>query len=224
MKIILSKTRLFKGISEDEINILLNCISSYKKTYAKGDYILMESEITDFMGLILSGSALIESSDIWGNNTIIGNINPGEVFAETYAMLENEPLMINVVAKENCEVLFLNLKDLLTSCEKACTFHTKLISNLVNIASVKNLKLSRKILHTEPKTIRERLISYFSECVKKENSLSFKIPYNRQQLADYLSVDRSSMSNELSKMQKDGIIKFHKNEFKIIKNSEIVIN
>ncbi len=224
MKIILSETRLFNGINENQIKILLNCISSYKKTYEKGDFILMESQTTDFMGLILSGSALIESSDIWGNNTIIGNINSGEVFAETYAMLENEPLMINVVAKENCEVLFLNLKDVLTSCEKACSFHTKLISNLVNIAAIKNLKLSRKILHTGPKTIRERLISYFSECVKKENSLSFKIPYNRQQLADYLSVDRSSMSNELSKMQKDGIIKFHKNEFKIIENSEIYIN
>ncbi|MGI5949430.1 Crp/Fnr family transcriptional regulator [Peptoniphilus sp.] len=221
MKINLSNTRLFNGISESEIEMLLRCISSYKKFYKKGDFILNESETTDFLGLVLDGMVIIERSDIWGNNTIIGTISAGEVFAETYAMLDDEPLMINVVANKDCEVLFLNVKDILTSCEKACGFHTRLIANLVKIASIKNLNLSRKILHTGPKTIRERLVSYFSECVKKENSLSFKIPYNRQQLADYLSVDRSSMSNELSKMQKDGIIKFHKNEFTIIETDEL---
>lgn len=210
------QAKIFKDINEIEIEALLKCVDNYRKTFKKGQIIFREGEPTAYMGLVISGSAVIERSDLWGNNTVLGIVGAGGVFAETYAILPDEPLMINVYANEASEVLFLKARDLLTTCEKACNFHQQLIINLIQLASMKNLNLSRKVLHTGPKTIRARLLSFFSQWVKKEKSLSFTIPYNRQQMADYLSVDRSAMSNELSKMQREGIISYKKNKFKII--------
>lgn len=216
MKEIILKSKIFKNIEENEVDLLLKCINNYRKTFKKGEIILREGEKTEYMGIVITGSVVVERADLWGNNTVLGVISPGGIFAETYAILNDEPLMINVYANEKSEILFLRTNEIFKTCEKSCNFHDQLILNLIRIASFKNLNLSRKILHTGPKTIRGKLLSFFSEWVKKENSLSFSIPYNRQQLADYLSVDRSAMSNELSKMQKEGILEFKKNKFKII--------
>lgn len=216
MKEIILKSKIFKNIEGNEVDLLLKCINNYRKTFKKGEIILREGEKTEYMGIVITGSVVVERADLWGNNTVLGVISPGGIFAETYAILNDEPLMINVYANENTEILFLRTNEIFKTCEKSCNFHDQLILNLIRIASFKNLNLSRKILHTGPKTIRGKLLSFFSEWVKKENSLSFSIPYNRQQLADYLSVDRSAMSNELSKMQKEGILEFKKNKFKII--------
>ncbi|ERT64491.1 MULTISPECIES: Crp/Fnr family transcriptional regulator [Peptoniphilus] len=216
MKEIILKSKIFKNIEENEVDLLLKCINNYRKTFKKGEIILREGEKTEYMGIVITGSVVVERADLWGNNTVLGVISPGGIFAETYSILNDEPLMINVYANEKSEILFLRTNEIFKTCEKSCNFHDQLILNLIRIASFKNLNLSRKILHTGPKTIRGKLLSFFSEWVKKENSLSFSIPYNRQQLADYLSVDRSAMSNELSKMQKEGILEFKKNKFKII--------
>lgn len=216
MKEIILKSKIFKNIEENEVDLLLKCINNYRKTFKKGEIILREGEKTEYMGIVITGSVVVERADLWGNNTVLGVISPGGIFAETYSILNDEPLMINVYANEKSEILFLRTNEIFKTCEKSCNFHDQLILNLIRIASFKNLNLSRKILHTGPKTIRGKLLSFFSEWVKKENSLSFSILYNRQQLADYLSVDRSAMSNELSKMQKEGILEFKKNKFKII--------
>lgn len=216
MKEIILKSKIFKNIEENEVDLLLKCINNYRKTFKKGEIILREGEKTEYMGIVITGSVVVERADLWGNNTVLGVISPGGIFAETYSILNDEPLMINVYANEKSEILFLRTNEIFKTCEKSCNFHDQLILNLIRIASFKNLNLSRKILHTGPKTIRGKLLSFFSEWVKKENSLSFSIPYDRQQLADYLSVDRSAMSNELSKMQKEGILEFKKNKFKII--------
>lgn len=216
MKKIILQSKIFKNIEENEVDILLRCIDNYRKNFKKGEIILSEGEKTEYMGIVITGSVVVERADLWGNNTVLGVISPGEIFAETYSILNDEPLMINVYANEKSEILFLRTNGIFKTCEKSCNFHDQLILNLIRIASVKNINLSRKILHTGPKTIRGKLLSFFSEWVKKENSLSFSVPYNRQQLADYLSVDRSAMSNELSKMQKEGILEFKKNKFKII--------
>lgn len=210
------QAKIFKYINEREIEALLKCIDNHRKTFDRGQLIFGEGEPTAYMGLVIAGSVVIERSDFWGNNTVIGIVKAGDVFAETYAILPDEPLMINVYANEPCEILFLKARDLFKTCDRACNFHQQLIINLIQLASRKNLNLSRKVLHTGPKTIRARLLSFFSQWVKKEKSLSFTISYNRQQMADYLSVDRSAMSNELSKMQREGIIRFKKNKFKII--------
>ena len=127
-------------------------------------------------------------------------------------------LMVNVVVWEKSEVLFLDATRLLTTCKNSCTYHTRLIRNLLQISVQKNLSLSRRSLHTSSKSIRGRLLSYLSEQAKYNGSYQFTIPFNRQQLADYLGVDRSAMSNELSKMQRDEILSYNKNKFELKKS------
>lgn len=202
----LTQTSLFSGISQADLSNLLSCLAAVERRYSKGAVILAEGEPTQWMGLVLEGRAIISCADVWGKSSILGFAEPGAVFGEAYACVPGEALLISVCAAEETRVLFLNVGKLLTVCGNACPFHARLIRNLLSISAGKNLQLSRRIFHTTPKSIRGRLQSYFSECAKKSGSLTFTLPFNRQQLADYLGVDRSAMSSELSKMQRDGLI------------------
>lgn len=209
----LSGTMLFRGTTPEEARSMLLCLGAFTKQFEKGEMIYHTGESVQNMGLVLRGSVNIENDDIWGNNSILSHVDAGQMFAETYACLPGEALLINVVAAESCDVLFLNAARLLTTCSNSCAHHNRLIQNLLQISAQKNLGLSRRILHTSSKSIRGRLLSYLSEQSKAAGSYRFTIPFNRQQLADYLSVDRSALSNELSKMQKDGILTYSKNSF-----------
>lgn len=202
----LTQTSLFSGISQADLSNLLSCLATVERRYSKGAVILAEGEPTQWMGLVLEGRAIISCADVWGKSSVLGFAEPGAVFGEAYACVPGEALLISVCAAEETRVLFLNVGKLLTVCGNACPFHARLIRNLLSISAGKNLQLSRRIFHTTPKSIRGRLLSYFSECAKKSGSLTFTLPFNRQQLADYLGVDRSAMSSELSKMQRDGLI------------------
>ena len=204
----LSNTQLFRGLEEHEITSLLSCLNTVTRSYKKGEIILSEGMITENIGVVLSGMV-----HIWGNTSILGNAAPGCVFAEVYACIPGQPLLITVSAAEPATVLFMNVGRVLTSCSNTCPFHARLARNLLTVCADKSLQLSRRMKHTTSKSIRGRLMSYFSECAKQFGSSSFIIPYNRQQLADYLGVDRSTMCNELSKMQRDGIIEYEKNRF-----------
>ena len=208
----LSDTLLFRGLNEEEIKSLLLCLNASRRSYKKGETILSEGSSTENIGIVLSGMALISCCDIWGNNSILGNVSPGSVFAEVYACIPGQPMLVSVSAAEDTEILFMNAGRILTTCTNACPFHSRLAQNLLFVCAKKSLSLSQRMLHTSPKSIRGRLMSYFSECAKRSGGSSFIIPYNRQQLADYLNVDRSTMCNELSKMQRDGLIKYEKNK------------
>ena len=207
----LSNTQLFRGLEESEITSLLNCLNAAERDFQKGETILSEGSITENIGIILSGMAVISCSDIWGNSSILGNAAPGSVFAEVYACIPGQPMLVTVSAAEDTSVLFMNVGRVLTACTNACPFHTRLVRNLLTVCAHKSLQLSQRIRHTSSKSIRGRLMSFFSEYAKHSGSNSFLIPYNRQQLADYLNVDRSAMCNELSKMQKDGVIEYERN-------------
>ncbi|HJA12041.1 MAG TPA: Crp/Fnr family transcriptional regulator [Candidatus Mediterraneibacter merdipullorum] len=209
----LSGTELFRGLSESEIASLLECLGAAERSYQKKDIILSEGIVTENLGIVLSGMAVVSCDDIWGGTSILGTVAPGSVFAEAYACIPKEPLQVTVSAAEDTSVLFLNIGRVLTTCTSACAFHTQLVRNLLTVCARKSLLLSRRIQHTSSKSIRGRLMSYFSECARHSGSDSFLIPYNRQQLADYLNVDRSAMCSELSKMQKDGLIVYRKNRF-----------
>ena len=209
----LVKTALFKGISQEELQSVLQCLNSTTQTYKKGEVIYRSSQVVEAVGLIVYGGVNIEYDDIWGNRSLLNHLERGEVFAETYACIPGEALMVNVVACEETCVLFLNTTQLLTTCTSACSHHNKIIRNLLEVSAEKNLSLSRRIFHTSAKTIRGRLMSYLSYQSMQEKKYSFTIPFNRQQLADYLGVDRSAMSNELGKMQREGLIEFDKNYF-----------
>lgn len=211
----LTNTALFRGISNDEAKEMLICLKSFEKRYDKGAVILRAGECTDNMGMVLSGSVNIEIDDLWGNKTILDHAETGQLFAETYACIPGEPLMVSAVAPEKCDILFLNAARILTTCPNSCAHHNKLIQNLLQIFAAKNLALSRRSLHTSARSIRARLLAYLSQQAKQAGSYQFTIPFNRQQLADYLGVDRSALSNELSKMQSEGLLTFEKNRFSL---------
>lgn len=215
-----SNISLFCGISCDEVTSLMNCLGATTRQYKKGNVIFAEGEITENLGVVLEGHVLIQHNDVWGTSSILGSAWSGDTFGESYACSSGQSMQISAVAAEETKVLFLNVNRVLTTCSRACTFHTTLVRNLLTICAHKNLELSRRMMHTTPKTIRGRLLSYFSECVKNEKSDTFQLVYNRQQLADYLGVDRSAMCSELSKMQKDGLICYHRNQVKICKMEE----
>ncbi len=209
----LANTLLFRGVTPEEIELMMGCLDGYVKTYNKGETIYHSGEYIQKAGLVLSGSVHIENDDLWGNKTILAHVGAGQVFAETYVCIPGEPLMINVVATEPVEILFLNLGRGTKTCARNCAFHGRLIQNLLAISAQKNLNLSRRIFYTTSKSIRGRLLSYLSDQATRCGSLEFDIPFNRQQLADYLGVDRSAMSNELSKMQKESLLTVNKNHF-----------
>ena len=211
----LTNTALFRGATAEEASAMLGCLGSYEKRYEKGAVIFHAGERIENMGLVLSGSVNIELDDLWGNKTILGHVEAGHLFAETYASLPGEPLMVNAVACERSDILFLNAARLLTTCPNSCAHHNRLIRNLLQITAEQNLALSRRSLHTAPKSIRGRLMSYLSHQAKQNGSYQFTIPFNRQQLADYLGVDRSALSKELGKMQKEGLLTCRKNRFSL---------
>ena len=207
MRINLGNTPLFRGMTVPDIEEMLRCLRAVERTYKKGAVILPEGTPTEQLGVVLSGRVIIEMGDVWGNNSVLSSVGAGGIFAEAYACAPGEPLMVNVTAAEDTEVL--------EPCAKVCPRHLRLLRNLLTLSAGKNLQLSRRVLHTSPKSIRKRLLSYFSECIKRTGSYEFDIPYNRQQLADYLNVERSALSNELSLMQRDGLIRYEKNHFAV---------
>ena len=212
---LLAASTLFRGLTPEEIETVLPCLRTKEKTFEKGTLIYAAGDCVSELGVVLSGSVSIESDDLWGNRTILDCVEPGRVFAETYACVPGEPLMVNAAAREKTSVLFLDAAHILKTCTSACEHHQKIIRNLLMISAQKNLNLSRRSLHTAPKSIRGRVLSYLSYQARRQGKAGFDIPFNRQQLADYLNVDRSALSAELGKMQKEGLIKVKKNHFVI---------
>ena len=209
----LRNTPLFQGIAENELSEILDCLSARERKFKKDDIIFCAGSSVSEVGLVESGSVNIMVNFYWGDSHIFAHICQGQIFAESYAAIPGKKLVCDVVSSENSEILFLDMRKLLTSCQKGCGFHHRIIHNMFCISGQKNLDLSARMIHTASKSLRKRLLSYLSEQALKYGSSHFFIPFNRQQLADYLAVDRSAMSNELSKIRRDGLISYRKNEF-----------
>ena len=212
----LCDTPLFRGIPESEIEPLLRRLGAVRRQYQKGETILPEGAPAGGIGLVLSGLAVIQSVDIWGNGSVLGSAGPGGVFADAYACLPGEPLAVTVQAARPAQVLLVPLGPVLSGAPGACPHQVTLLRNLLAVCAGKSLQLSRRMTHTAPKTIRGRLLSYLSECARRSGGPSFSIPYDRQQLADYLNVDRSALSGELSRMRRDRLIRCRKNQFTLL--------
>ena len=204
---ILTECALFRGLRRAQIREMLPCLSARQARFRRGQFLLRAGDRASSAGIILSGEAGVLQEDFWGNRNLLAAVGPGELFAEAFACVPGEPVLANVTAEEDATALLLNVGRVIAVCSRGCGYHIRLVQNLLALYARKNLQLSRRILHTGSKTIRGRVLSYFSECVKRMGSYSFDIPYSRQQLADYLGVERSALSNELSKMRKDGIIR-----------------
>ena len=213
---ILAKTRLFAGASEEEIGMMLNCLQAKLQTYKKGEYVLHQGEDLSNITVLVEGSLHIRRDDYWGNRCIINVIGVGEMFGEAYVEPDSGALLNDVIAMEDSVVLFFDAKRTITTCPSACKFHGTVVQNLFFAISEKNRKLVQKLGHMSKRSTREKLMSYLSEEAKKQNCATFSIPFNRQQLADFLSVDRSAMSNELCKMRNEGLLLFEKNRFTLL--------
>ena len=212
---ILKRTKIFTGVGDDEIVSMLSCLGARLKTYKKGEYVFSQGEHITDITVLVEGNLHIQKDDYWGNRSILGEISSGEMFGEAYAY-DSGAMLNDVVAVEDSAVIFFDVKRILTSCSNACRFHGIVVQNLFFAISEKNRKLVQKIGHMSKRTTREKLISYLSEQAKKQNSGNFTIPFNRQQLADFLSVDRSAMSNELCKMRDEGLIEFERSNFRLL--------
>lgn len=210
---ILKRTQLFSGVSDTEISAMLNCLQAKLLTFQKGDYVFREGERIDNITVLVKGKLLVQHDDFWGNRNIVNVIRVGEMFGEAYVAPESGSLLNDVIAEENSAVIFFDVRRILTVCSTACRFHSMVIQNLFFAISEKNRKLVQKIGHMSKRSTRAKLLSYLSEEAKRQNSSHFTIPFTRQQLADFLCVDRSAMSNELCKMRDEGLLQFDKNQF-----------
>ena len=207
---------IFRGMSDEELAASLQFLQASERTFRKGDTILHAGDVTENMGLVLEGSVTIESDDMWGNRTILSSAEAGQFFAETYALLANEPMLVNVAANKDCRILFLRIGSLKRLQNDMEQWKMKFISNMLILSSHKNLTLTGRSFHTAPKTIRGRVMSYLNSVSIQKHSNDFCIPFDRQQLADYLNLERTALSKELGRMKQDGLIDYNKNHFKII--------
>ena len=213
---ILKNSPFFTGLTDNEILSILHCVKATAVSQKRDSYIFRAGDSTEVMGLVVSGCVLVIQEDLWGHRNILSKCHAGDFFGEPYAATPGTVLNISVVAEEDCDILFLNIKRLLTSCPTACDHHQKLIRNLVCVLANKILILNDKITHVSKRSTRDKLLSYLSSESVKKSSLSFDIPFDRQQLADFLCVERAAMSVELSKLQKEGLLKTNRNHFELI--------
>jgi len=210
---------LFNGLNEDDINKLLKCLTAKLKKYKKGETIIYAGNMVTSIGILLEGKAQIIKEDITGNRVIIGGLAKGEIFGEAMVCAHIKKSPVSVIAVTDCEVLFIEYIKIVSSCTNACEIHRGLVDNLITIIAEKNMILTAKNDILSKRTIREKIMTYLNFRMNEIGSPVFTIPFDRAQLADFLSVDRSALSRELANMQKDGLIEYWKNSFKVLKSN-----
>ncbi|SFB35213.1 cAMP-binding domain of CRP or a regulatory subunit of cAMP-dependent protein kinases [Acetitomaculum ruminis DSM 5522] len=207
------KNELFENIKNNDVDTLLGCIKSFKKEYKKGETIYLEEDKIYYLGIIISGSVHMLKSDIWGNSSLFTFFGPGELFGESFAVQKNISSSVIFKASQDTKVLFLAATNIIHTCPNACAFHAQISTNLFNLLGIKNQKFLDKIEILSKASIREKLLAYISQLSQEQNSRYVHSPLSRLSLADYLNVNRSAMSRELSKMRDEGIIDFDKDTF-----------
>lgn len=213
---ILKKCRLFENISDEKFPAMLNCLGADLRSYTKNQYIFKEGENSSYIGILLSGNIQIIRIDFYGNRSIIAEVRPSESFGESFACAEIKSFPVNVIAEKDCEVMLIDSRKIFQSCCNACEFHNRIIFNIMKSIAAKNLMFNQKIEIISGRTTREKLMAYLMIQAKQYNSSSFYIPYDRQTLADFLEVDRSGLSAEISKLRKENIIESKRNFFKLL--------
>lgn len=204
---------LFSGVSEAELTAMLACLKAEKKDFPKEAFVLRAGDTAESIGLVLTGTVLVIQEDIWGNRNILSKAGLGQTFAAAYACAPGSRLNVSVVAETPVTVLFLNVKRILTVCPSACSYHSRIIRNLLGELAGKNLQFSEKLTHVGQRSTRSKIMSYLSAEAQRLGTYELDIPFSRQQLADYLGVERSGLSLELGKMKKDGLLDYRKSHF-----------
>lgn len=212
----LEKCPLFSGITEGNLYALLDCLGVKVAEYSKNQTVFCEGDEAKYLGIVLTGEVQIARTGMLGNRTILATVGPSQLFGEAFACAGLTEILVSVVASKDCEVMLIDAKRITQSCTNACSFHSKLIFNLLKVVAKKNILFHEKIEVTSKRTTHEKLMTYLLLQAKKAGSNTFSIPYNRQELADYLEVERSGLSSEISKMRKEGIIESRRNLFKLL--------
>ncbi len=210
---ILRASPLFSGISESELAAMLSCLEPRKEDFPREAFVLRAGDTAESIGIVLCGSVLIIQEDIWGNRNILSKAGPGQTFAAAFACAQGSVLNVSVIAETSATVMFFSVKRILNICPSACSYHNRIIRNLLSELAEKNLRFSEKLTHMGQRTTRAKIMSYLSAEAGRLGAYEFDIPFSRQQLADYLGVERSGLSLELGKMRGEGLIDFHKNHF-----------
>ncbi len=210
---VLRSSQLFGGISETELRAILSCLGTKTENYPRDAFVLRPGDTVEAVGLVLEGSVLVIQEDVWGNRNILSTAGPGQTFAAAFACAPGSVLNVGVAAQTPVTVMFLNVKRILNMCPSACTHHSRIIRNLLGELAQKNLEVNEKLTHMGQRTTRDKLLSYLSAEAQRWGRYEFDIPFSRQQLADYLGVERSGLSVELGKMRSDGLLDFHKSHF-----------
>ncbi len=209
----LEKCVLFYGVGSEEIGPLMTCMNGQVLHYGKGEYVLRAGDRISQTCILLNGSVIAEQVDYWGNRNILQEFRPGDLFAVNYAITNDDAVPSNVLALEESCILTVDADRLVKVCDRGCKCHNSIKDNLIIMLSTRNKAMDRKLRHLSRRSTREKLISYLTETSITEGSREFDIHLDRQQLADYLAVDRSAMSAELSKMKREGMLDYRKNHF-----------
>lgn len=207
---------LFEGICYEDRRAMLGCIGYHIGTFRKGDIINFEDEKIKHVGIVVEGSVDMIKEDIWGNKTMLVRSRKDDVFAETFACGSDNLSMVTFQVSEDATILFLPFNRVMHNCTMACQFHHQLIENMVHVIANKNRDLMRKVEVVSKRTTREKLLSFLSIQAQLQQTRYFEIPLGRVELAEYLCVDRSAMTRELSKMKEEGLIDYDKNCFRLL--------
>jgi len=216
---LLKTVNLFEGIDESQFDILLDCLGAKTQHYNKNEIIILSDSKVTSVGIILSGSAQIVKEDIMGNRTIMSELSEGEMFGEAFACANVGKIPVTVLTTTGCNVLFIQINRIVTTCSSACSFHTTLIKNMLQVLAQKNILLNNRMDILSQRTTREKILTYLSMQMKKHGKNKFRIPFSRDELADFLCVNRSALSRELSNMRDEKLLTYNKNEFEINKDS-----
>lgn len=215
---ILKKCPLFEGISESDLFTMLHCLGARRVEFEKKFTVMAQGSATRYIGVVLEGAVQTEQTDYYGNRSIVGTTGASQVFAEEFACAGVSGLPVNIVAQTNASVMFIDCEHILHTCKNNCSFHNRLIYNLMRVLASKNVAFHQRLEVTSKRTTREKLLTFLMLCAENAGSYSFDIPYDRQQLADYLEVDRSGLSNEISKLRDEGVLESRKNHFKLLRH------
>jgi CRP-like cAMP-binding protein len=212
---LLKNAGLFKGVKSDEIETMLACLGSRIKKAKKGKIILLAGDKPEFVGIVLSGLLHIIREDYSGNRLLVTSLIRGEIFSEALCCAGISKSPVTVVAATDSVIMMLKFPRILNICPKPCPFHKKLLVNLLELMAKKNIFLQNKIGIISKKSVRARVMQYLESIMPKQGT-EFKIPFNREEMADFLNVERSALSHELSRMKKDCLIEYKKNNFKLL--------
>lgn len=207
---------LFQGVAENDLETMLNCLGATERKYKKNDVILLAGTKVTSIGIMADGSAQITRDDAEGNRAILSELEKADLFAEAYVAANFAEIPVTVIATSDCRIVWIPFGKIVGTCSVACDFHKILVQNMMRVIAVKNIMMNEKMRILSCKTTKEKLMTYLSDYSERAGKAKFKIPFSRNELADFLSVDRSAMSRELGRLRNEGYLKYNKNEFELL--------